>query len=69
MANKRNIDGAGGIQVTLSQQEAKQFLLLLRELIILQEIQFSSNNLPVSSWSGVVEAYGWVLRSSSYDVW
>jgi len=32
MANKHNIDGAGGIQVTLSQQEAKQFLLLLREL-------------------------------------
>ena len=45
MANKHNIDGTGGIQVTLSQQEAKQFLLLLRELIILQEIQFSSNNL------------------------
>ena len=38
MANKHNIDGAGGIQVTLSQQEAKQFLLLPRELIILQEI-------------------------------
>ena len=32
MANKHNIDGAGGIQVTLSQQEAKQFLLLPREL-------------------------------------
>ena len=53
MANKHNIDGAygaGGIQVTLSQQEAKQFVVLLRELIILQEIQFSLNNLPVSSW-------------------